>query len=189
MRLRPLTLKTPKPALLVKGKPIIRHVLDWLEDVGFDNIYIKLYYLPDQVKKAVGEDENVHYITERNLTPTAYFLKKHKDKLEEAFLVTNGDTLTNLDLTEFIEFHLTNNNMATVFTHDDAIHTGGTYLFDKEVLDYVKKEDNIPDLMKRLIEKEIPINLFYSDARYFDVGTQEKLQKARTLYDKGRKLD
>ena len=184
MRLRPLTLKTPKPALIVKGKPIIRHVLDWLENVGFDSIFVKLYYLPDHIKKAVGEDENVHYITERNLTPTAYFLKKHKDILEEAFLVTNGDTLTNLNLTEFIEFHLTNNNIATVFTHDDAIHTGGTYLFDREVLKYIKKDDDIPDLMKRLAEKEIPVNLFYSNAHYFDSATEEKLAKARKYFKK-----
>lgn len=179
VRLRPLTLKTPKPALIVKGKPIIRHVLDWLEDVGFDVILVKLYYLPDQIKKAIGKDENVRYIEEHTLTPTGYFLKKHADRLEEAFLVTNGDTLTNLDLVQFIELHLTNNNIATVFTHDDAIHTGGTYLFDKEVLKYVKKGDEIPDLMKTLVEQEVPMNLFYSNAKYFDTGNIEKLEKAR----------
>lgn len=184
MRLRPLTLKTPKPAIIIRGKPIIRHVLDWLEDVGFDNIYIKLHYLPAQIKEAVGEDENVHYIYEQKLTPTAYFLKKHQDILEEAFLITNGDTLTNFDLMEFIEFHLANSNIATVFTHHDAIHTGGTYLFDKEVLQYIKKDDNIPDLMKRLSEKDIPINLFYSDAHYFDTATEEKLEKARKYFKK-----
>lgn len=183
-RLRPLTLKTPKPAIEVYGKPIIRHILDWLEDVGFDNIIIKLYYLPDLIKQAVGEDKNVTYIQERHLNPTGYFLKKHKDLLEEAFLVTNGDTLTNLNLTEFIEFHLVNENIATVFTHNDAIHTGGTYIFDKEVLKYVKKEDDIPDLMKRLIEKKIPINLFYSEAKYFDTATEEKLEKARKYFKK-----
>ena len=47
-RLRPLTNKIPKPALIVKGKPIIRHVLDWLEDVGFDDILVKAYYLTVQ---------------------------------------------------------------------------------------------------------------------------------------------
>lgn len=178
-RLRPLTLKTPKPAIIVRGKPIIRHVLDWLEDVGFDDIVIKLHYLPDQVKEAVGEDFNVRYIVERQLSPTAAFLKKHKDKLESEFLVTNADTLTNLDLTEFIEFHMVNKNIATVFTKDDAVHTGGTYVFDKKVLQYIKKDDDIPDLMKRLVEKEIPVNLYFSDAHYFDLATVEKLKKAR----------
>ena len=183
-RLRPLTNKTPKPALIVHGKPIIRHVLDWLEDVGFDDILIKLYYLPEQIKEAVGEDYNVEYITEFELRPTAKFLLDNADKLEETFLVTNGDTLTDFDLVEFIEFHLMNQNIATVFTKHDAIHTGGTYIFDKEILDYVKDDMNIPDLMGVLVEAAIPINLYYSDHDYFDTATHKKLELARKYFKK-----
>src|SRR3990167_3857682 len=183
-RLRPLTLKTPKPAIIVKGKPIIRHVLDWLEDVGFDDILVKTFYLADQIKKAIGEDENVQFIRETKLTPTAYFLKRNKDKLEDEFLVTNGDTLTNLNLTDFIEFHLTNKKIATVFTKDDAIHTGGTYIFDKEILEYVKDDMDISHLMAVLIEANIPINLYFSDATYFDTADHNKLEKARKYFNK-----
>ena len=184
VRLRPLTNKTPKPALIVKGKPIIRHVLDWLEDVGFDNIVIKLHYLPNKIKEAVGEDSNVTYIVEKQLTPTAKFLLDNKDYLEDEFLVTNGDTLTNLNLTEFIEFHLINKNIATVFTKDDAIHTGGTYIFDKEILEYVKDDMDISHLMAVLIEANIPINLYFSDATYFDTADHNKLEKARKYFNK-----
>ena len=182
IRLRPLTNKTPKPALIVKGKSIIRHVLDWLEDVGFDDIVIKLHYLPNLIKEAVGEDLNVTYIIEKQLTPTAKFLLDNKDYLEETFLVTNGDTLTNLNLTEFIEFHLINKNIATVFTKDDAIHTSGTYIFDKEILEYVKDDMDIPHLMAVLVKADIPINLYKPNVPYFDTATYEKLVKARKLW-------
>ena len=182
--LRPLNNKIPKPALIVKGKPIIRHVLDWLEDVGFDNIVIKLHYLPNKIKEAVGEDENVTYIIEKQLIPTAKFLLDNKDYLEETFLVTNGDTLTNLNLTEFIEFHLMNKNIASVFTKDDAIHTGGTYIFDKEILEYVKDDMDISHLMAVLVEANIPINLYFSDATYFDTADKKKLIRARKYYEK-----
>ena len=183
-RLRPLINKIPKPAIVVKGKPIIRHVLDWLEDVGFDDIIIKLHYLPHLIKEAVGEDRNVKYIYEKKLTPTAYFLKKNSKHLEETFLVTNGDTLTNLNLLKFIEFHLINKNIATVFTKDDAIHTGGTYIFDKEILNYVKDDMDIPHLMAVLVEASIPINLYFSDATYFDTADKKKLARARRYYEK-----
>jgi len=182
IRLRPLTNKTPKPALIVKGKPIIRHVVDWLEDVGFDKIIVKTHYLPHLIEEAVGEDENVVYIQEKTLTPTAQFLKEHKDFLEKEFLVTNGDTLTNFDLAEFIEFHMVNRNIATVFTHNDAIHTGGTYIFDKEILDYVKDDMDIPHLMAVLVEAAIPINLYFSNAHYFDTANLKKLERARKLW-------
>lgn len=183
-RLRPLTNKIPKPALIVKGKPIIRHVIDWLEDVGFDDIIVKLHYLPHLIEQAVGEDKNVTYITEQTLTPTAKFLLDHKEYLDDEFLVTNGDTLTNLNLTEFIEFHLINKNIATVFTKDDAIHTGGTYIFDKEILDYVKDDMDIPHLMAVLVEANIPINLYFSNATYFDTANLKKLARARKYYEK-----
>ena len=73
-------------------------------------------------------------------------------------------------------------NLATVFTKDDAIHTGGTYIFDKEVLDYIEDEQDIPDLMQKLIDKKIPINIYNSDAVYFDIANREKLAKARKYF-------
>ena len=179
-----MTNKIPKPAIVVKGKPIIRHILDWLEDVGFDDILIKLYYKADLVKQAVGEDFNVEFATETKLRPTAKFLLDNAQRLEESFLVTNGDTLTNLNLTEFIEFHLMNSNVATVSTKDDAIHTGGTYIFDKEILELVKADMDIPDLMKVLVEAAIPINLYYSNAAYFDTATKQKFARARKYFKK-----
>ena len=183
-RLRPLTNKTPKPAIIVKGKPIIRHILDWLEDVGFDDIIVKLHYLPNKVKEAVGKDENVHYIIDKKLKPTAKFLLDNQLYLEDPFLVTNGDTLTNLNLTEFIEFHMVNNNIATVFTKDDAIHCGGTYIFDKEILEYIKDDMDISHLMAVLVEADIPVNLYFSNAKYFDTATIEKLEIARKNFEK-----
>ena len=76
-----------------------------------------------------------------------------------------------------------NKNIATVFTNDDAIHSGGTYIFDKDILDLIKKDMDIPDLMKVLVEAEIPINLYFSNAHYFDTATIEKLKIARKFYE------
>jgi len=140
--------------------------------------------MADIVKEAIGEDIYVKFIEEKKLIPTAYFLKRNKNKLEDEFLVTNGDTISELNLTEFIEFHMIKNCIATVFTKDDAIHTGGTYIFDKEVLKYIRKDMDISDLMQVLIDKKIPINLFYSDAQYFDTATLKKLAIARRYYEK-----
>ena len=137
-RLRPLTNTIPKPAIEVGGKPVIRHILDWLEKVGFEQIYVKTYYLADKVRDAIGNDPNVVIIREMNIKPTAVFLRDNAKKLDEEFLVTNGDTLTNLNLKEFIDFHLSNKNIATIFTHHDGVHSGGTYVFDKVVLKYIK---------------------------------------------------
>ena len=174
----------PKPAIKIAHKPIIRHILDWLESADFDNILVKTHYLADQVKDAIGEDNYVKICFNPEYIGTAQFLKLNEDKLEETFLVQNGDTLTNLDLKDIIEFHLINMNIATVFTKHDAIHTSGTYIFEKKIIDLIEDEQDIPDLMQKLIDKNIPINIYKSDAYYFDIANKEKLKKARKYYER-----
>ena len=187
-RLRPLTDYTPKCALEVGGKPVIKHIIDDLEAIGFDDIVVTLKYLPDRVKTAIDEDEAVRYYIQKT-TGTAQCLKE-MDKsgyLESEFMVVNGDTLTNLNYAQMIEWHLINNNIATIFTKDDAIHCGGTYIFDREVLKYIDKEVNIPDLIQKLMGLNIPMSLYMGenpqDVWYLDIGTKAKLTEARKLYE------
>ena len=184
-RLRPLTDTIAKCALEVGGKPIIRHIIDGLEAVGFDDIIVTLKYLPDKVKEAVGDDEAVRYYAQKT-TGTAQCLKEIEKWLEEEFMVINGDTLTNLDYSKMIEWHLINDNIDTIFTKDDAIHTGGTYIFDREVLKYIRDEVNIPDLIQTLIKLDTPLSLYMGenpeDIWYQDIGTPTKLKQARELF-------
>lgn len=186
-RLRPLTDYTPKCALEVGGQPVIKYIIDDLEAIGFDDIVVTLKYLPDEVKTAVGENEAVRYYIQET-TGTAQCLKEMDKKgyLESEFMVVNGDTLTNLNYAQMIEWHLINNNIATIFTKDDAIHCGGTYIFDREVLKYIDQEVNIPDLIQKLIGLDLPISLYMGenpqDVWYLDIGTKDQLKKARKMY-------
>ncbi len=108
------------------------------------------------------------------------------DALYRDFLVVNGDTITNVNYTEMFKLHEEKGNIATVFTHDDFIHSGGTYIFNKEIFKYIPKgvysihEQLIPDLIK----KKIPITEYRSEAYYFDTATPEKLEKARRFLKK-----
>jgi len=155
-----------------------------LEDVGFQEILVKTHYLAEKVEKAIGKNKNVKLLYDADLIGTAQFLKKYQDKLDEEFIVMNGDTLTNLNLSEIIEFHLSNNNIATIFTKDNAIHSGGTYVFNKKVIEYLEDQENIPDLIQTLIDKDIPINLYQSNAWYLDIGSKKKLAKAKMFLQK-----
>ena len=113
---------------------------------------------------------------------TAQFIKRYESELDSHFVVMNGDTLTNLNLSEIIEFHLTKTNIATIFTKKDAIRSGGTYVFDKEVIDYVSTQEDIPDLIQTLMDKKVPLSLYHSDAWYLDIGSKSQLLKAKLLY-------
>ena len=50
-RMRPLTLKTPKPLLPLVGRPILAHVLERLSDAGVRQIIVNAHYLADQIEE------------------------------------------------------------------------------------------------------------------------------------------
>lgn len=52
-RLRPITCRMPKPAVPVKDKPVILHIIGLLEQHGIYDIAITLKYLPGELKKIV----------------------------------------------------------------------------------------------------------------------------------------
>ncbi len=48
-RMRPLSLKTPKPLIEVAGKPLIDHMLDRLVDAGVELAVVNVHYLGEMV--------------------------------------------------------------------------------------------------------------------------------------------
>lgn len=56
-RMRPLTDTTPKPLLVVRGKPLIEWHLESLARAGFQQVVINLAHLGDQIKQFVGNGQ------------------------------------------------------------------------------------------------------------------------------------
>jgi N-acetyl-alpha-D-muramate 1-phosphate uridylyltransferase len=50
LRMRPLTLTTPKPLIKVKGKPLIGYAFDALRETGVEYAVVNVHYLPDQIE-------------------------------------------------------------------------------------------------------------------------------------------
>ena len=50
-RMRPLTLTTPKPLIVVGGKPLIDWTLDPLIAAGINRAVVNVHYLPDQLRR------------------------------------------------------------------------------------------------------------------------------------------
>jgi MurNAc alpha-1-phosphate uridylyltransferase len=49
-RMRPLTLRMPKPLVPLAGKPLIDHVLDRLAAAGIETAVVNVHYLPEQLE-------------------------------------------------------------------------------------------------------------------------------------------
>lgn len=95
-RLKPLTEKTPKVMVPVKGKPFIAHLLNLLIEGGVNEAVLCLGYLAEQVMDFVSDGRKwgikVSYSIEKEPLGTAGALKQAEPMLNDTFLVINGDT-------------------------------------------------------------------------------------------------
>ncbi|MFH0831210.1 MAG: nucleotidyltransferase family protein [Parcubacteria group bacterium] len=109
LRLRPLTLKTPKPLLTIGGKPIIAHTLDALPP-EVDRIVIVVKYLSEQIVAAVGTKWRgipVTYVHQEKLGGTGDALTVARVALWPGkFLVLMGDDVYDpRDLADMTKHH------------------------------------------------------------------------------------
>lgn len=94
-RMRPLTYKTPKPMLSVKGKPLLEWTLKFLPD-EIDEVIIIVNYLADQIENYFGDEwqgRKIKYVVQKELNGTGGAIHACKELLGKKFLVLNGDDI------------------------------------------------------------------------------------------------
>lgn len=190
-RLWPLTVTIPKPLIEINpGVPVIDMVLDQLDNNGVlpENICINYHHLPLKMAYALSKLP-CRLSPEVYLAGTAGALKLQEEWLSEIFIVVNGDTITDVSLKRMLKEHVQQEAVATVFTHDDEYHTGGTYIFNKEVLALIPQGEPFSingQLIPKLNELGKKIHLCkWLNASYWDIGTFEGLHKAKMFFKDG----
>ena len=109
-RLRPLTLDKPKPMILVNGKPVLQHILEWLVSQNVRQIAINLNYMPRAITGYFGDGAsvgaNITYAYENAMLGTAGAVKNLESYFRGGpFVVAYGDVLTDLDLRGLFTLH------------------------------------------------------------------------------------
>ena len=117
-RLSEYTKTIPKPMIEVGGKPMLFHIMKLYAKYGFKDFYIALGYKGFVIKKFFNKDLfdwKVNLIETGNNTMTGGRLKRLKKYIgNEAFMMTYGDGLSNLNLKELLIFHKKNKKLVTV---------------------------------------------------------------------------
>ena len=118
-RLRPMTANQPKPLLPVVNQPIMGHVLRLLRRHGVTETVVTLQFLASLVRNYFGDGDEfgmtLSYATEETPLGTAGSVKNAEVALkDEPFIVISGDALTDIDLTDMIEFHRRNKALVTI---------------------------------------------------------------------------
>jgi mannose-1-phosphate guanylyltransferase len=108
-RLRPLTSTVPKPVVPLVDRPLIVFMLEWLRRHGVDDVVLCCGFLPTKVQDVLGDGSalglRLHFIAEPEPLGTGGALKYAESRLDERFVMCNGDVLTDLDLTGQIAQH------------------------------------------------------------------------------------
>uniref|UniRef100_A0A7C4B9A0 NDP-sugar synthase n=1 Tax=Thermofilum pendens TaxID=2269 RepID=A0A7C4B9A0_THEPE len=146
VRLRPLTLNTPKPLLPVGNKPLLDYMLGMLVAQGFERILVAVNYLGWKILKHLLEkwsDRGIEIIAPQvNPQDTADAVRRLREFINEDFIVTMGDVLTNMNLREFADHHERSGAFATIaLVEVSSLRDFGAVLLDKEgrVVHFIEK--------------------------------------------------
>jgi dTDP-glucose pyrophosphorylase/predicted transcriptional regulator len=191
-RMRYKTSFTPKPMIILHGKPILEHIINNLKNSGFTNLIITTHYLEHKIIKFFGNGKNfgvnIEYIKEKKPLGTAGSLSKIYSNKSTPIIVTNGDVISNINYSEFLNYHNKNNAEASMAvreirskhsfgvvasqglkimnivekpitkTHINA----GIYILNKKLIKLVKKNSflSMTDLFNKIISKNYKAILF-----------------------------
>jgi NDP-sugar pyrophosphorylase family protein len=209
-RLAPYTQVLPKPLMPIGDMPILEVLIKQMKRHGITDIILTVGHLSHLLESYFQDGSrygvNIHYSHEEEPLGTAGPLSIIQG-LEDTFLVTNGDVLTALDLSELIDFHRKEGACATIAMHEREVKIDlgvirlngglevegyiekpsmdyrvsmGVYVFETEVLNYIPKAQylDFPDLVHRMLEAGERVMGFPFDGYWQDLGRPDDYQQA-----------
>lgn len=209
-RLRPYTENCPKPMLPVAGKPMVQHIIERAKSQGFVRFVLSLNYLGKIIRDHFGDGSAygvaIAYVNEDEPLGTAGALSLINPRPKSAFIVTNGDVLTDIDYRKLIEFRerqgahgvmavrtYTWTNPFGVVQMEGMNITGfaekpvsrsyinaGIYAFSPSVLDHLvpHRHCDMPTLFDRLRETKHRTVAYPMHEPWLDVGRPDDLERA-----------
>ena len=217
-RLRPLTDTVPKCLVPVCGKPLLEWWIDLFQKYGIDEVLINLHHLPEAVMSFIKKKKTVirfSFFQETKLLGSAGTLRENKNfvKDESEFFICYADNLTNYNLTEFYNFHLSKKSEFSIslFKTDNPKSKGialldensvvidfeekpqnpksnlanaGIYIATPQILNHIPEED-IADIGFDLLPKLVGKMIGWKTNDYLiDIGTHHDLAKAEKEWKK-----
>ncbi len=124
-RLRPLTALRPKPALPVRGLPVIAYNLALLARTGVREVVINTHHLPERLMDAAREacpaGVELRFSEETTLLDTGGGIRRVADFLRESdpCLILGGDMILDADLDALVASHRERGDAVTMLLRED----------------------------------------------------------------------
>jgi len=173
-RLLPLTKKTPKPLLKIKGIPIIEKIIKDFRSQGYVNFVISVNYLANKIIKYLGNGKklkvNISYIVEKNYLGTAGSLSLLNIKNTHfPMIVANSDLISEIDYTNLINYHEKKKANLTVCAKNK--------IFEMPYGEIVLNNN----LVKKIVEKPVSYHLVNAGIYVINQSVIKNLTKNKKL--------
>ena len=208
-RLRPITEKVPKPMVPVAGQPFLHWQLLDLKAQGYTRVLLLVAYLGEQVEAHFGDGSalglQIDYSYEAQPLGTGGAIKNARAKLDDEFILLNGDSFLRAPLRELerafegydalvstydnrvatpvIPNSRTEHNRVVGYEKDAGPEKGfreidsGIYIMKRELIEKEPRETfMLADLWPRLI-RQGRMAAFQVNERFYDIGTVERLNE------------
>lgn len=200
-RLGDITKDKPKCLIEVKGKPLIKHVIDKLSTAGVKEFVINTHHFAEKVKDYIQRLRiNALVIYEPELLGTGGGLLNAKEYLTGDFFLHNADVLSEIDLKNLYKTHQEQTNIATLavmrretkraLLFDDSMQlTGynndgvsgnrfgfcGVQVLSEDIFHFLKaKGSTIDAFIEASKNKKRVIGVDIGETFWADVGTPER---------------
>ena len=196
-RMMPLTKDTPKPMLEINGEYLLQNKINLCRDSGLDEISINVAYKKNVIINYIKTlDIDIHLVDEGDepLGTAEGIRNIIKSFDDEQFIVINSDIWTDYNLKVLRDLNLEDNLAHIVLTNTPDyldgdfscdgknLFVGNSYVFSgigkyhREL--FIKHSDvELGDILRS--EKKITFSVY--DGQWIDIGTPERLEKARRL--------
>ncbi len=216
-RLEPYTTLLPKPLMPVGEFPVLEILIRQLKRYGFDKIYLAVGHLAGLIEayfqggKKWGVE--IEYSIEQESLGTVGPLNLIKDKLSDtSFLVLNGDILTDLNFSEFLEFHKNKGGIMTIGVVHRFVNVDfgvldianqkvvgfqekpvleypvsmGIYAMNPGVFNYIpeNKKFDLPDLVLELLRNGEDVFVYEYRGFWLDIGREDDFRRAQEEFKK-----
>lgn len=203
----------PKPMAEIDGRPFLDILIHGAAGFGFKRFILCIGYMGDVIKRhyrgARGSWEIIFSEEQRRLG-TAGAIKNAESLIKSSpFLAMNGDSLCQVDLIKFIEFHFVRNCLASLVLaktakeddygivkvgaggqiigfdekgkqNGDALINAGVYMFGRDIFSLIPANEEF-SLEKDLFPRILGRGFYgyMSGQTFIDIGTPERYEAAK----------
>lgn len=209
-RLYPYTKILPKPLIPIGDIPILERIINRFTEAGAQSFYISVNYKRNMIKSYFEEtkrDYKITYVDEDIPLGTCGSIRLIKEPFDTPFIVTNCDTLIDVDFPELMVYHRNSNNAITVVAAlkntvipygvfevkengtitsikekpvvSSLINTG-MYVVNPELIDLIPEGVmfHMPDLLETVRQQNGKIGLFpISEDSFLDMGEFAEMKR------------